>query len=278
MRTALFCIIAFTLCAAALAADTPARRLPPPALRLHLARDGWGDASLENAEKVFDSAGKQLLIHFPGAPLSPIHLQPRGGPITLFRRAADGSYIVKLDTSDRHWAQYSFQFGHELCHIMSGFDDNNTGNLWLEESLCELSSLYVLRRMSEEWAVHPPYANWKNFAPHLADYAQKRINDHALPTGTTLAQWYLDNADALRKDPTDRRRDTIVAVALLPIFEKEPSHWAAVSTLNKNKPHQPQSLPQRLQNWHDQTPPEHQPFIRAIAERFDITLTTATSP
>ncbi len=262
------CLIFMVVFGGAIGADKPA----PPELKMRLVEEGWGDASLADAEKVLRSAGKQVLANFPGATLEPIQVEPSGGPITLFRRARDGSIIVKLDTSNRLWAQYSFQFGHELCHIMCRYDENNTGNLWFEESLCELSSLYTLRRMGEEWKTHPPYSNWKSFAPHLTEYAQKRINDHPLPADTTLAKWYRDNAEALRKNATDRERNTVVAAALLPIFEKEPAHWAAVYYLNQGKPKKQQTFPERLQNWHDQTPAEHREFIRAIARQFELEL------
>src|SRR5882672_843798 len=181
MRMACFFTILSAVLTAAPAAEKPSTAAAPPELKMRMVKEGWGDASPTDAEKVLRSAAKQVLANFPGAKLEPIQVQPDGGPITLFRRAKDGSIIVKLNTSGRLWAQYSFQFGHELCHIMCGFDDNDTGNLWFEESLCELSSLYTLRRMGEEWKTHPPYANWKSYAPHLTEYAQKRIDDHPLP-------------------------------------------------------------------------------------------------
>lgn len=237
-----------------------------------MVKEGWGDASLADAEKVLRSAAKQVLVNFPGAKMEPIQVQPNGGPITLFRRTSDGAIIVKLDTTGRLWSQYSFQFGHELCHIMCGFDDNDTGNLWFEESLCELSSLYTLRRMGEEWKTHPPYSNWKSYAVHLTEYAQKRIDDHPLPKDATLAGWYRDNAEVLRRNATDRERNTVVAVALLAMFEKEPAHWAAVSFLNQGKPRARQTFLERLQNWHDQSPAEHRGFIRGLAREFELEL------
>jgi hypothetical protein len=270
MRNVWFAILLVSL-AGTLGAEKPAA-LPPPELKLRLATQGWGDASLTDVDAVLHSAGRQVLANFPGAKLDPIQVQPRGGPITLFKRSRDGSIVIKLDTSDRRWAQYSFQFGHELCHVMCRTDDNDTGNLWFEESLCELSSLYTLRRMGDEWKIHPPYPSWKSYAPHLTEYAQQRIDDHPLPKETTLAQWYRDNAEALRKNATDRDRNTVVAAALLPIFENEPTQWAAVQFLNQAKPREKQTFTERLQNWHDQSPAENRPFIRTVAMRFEIQL------
>jgi hypothetical protein len=277
MRIRLAVLAALFALTPAFAADKPTApdSAGPPALKLRLVKDGWGGASLADAEQVLKSAGKQLLAHFPGAELAPVRVYPIGGPITLFRRDADGSIVVKLATTGRLWAQYSFQFAHELGHIMCRYDANNTGHLWLEESLCELSSLYTLRSMAEDWKANPPYSNWKSYGAHLKEYAQKRIDEHPLPPGQSLAKWYRDNADALSKNATDRPRNTTVAAALLPLFEKSPQHWKAVYYLNQGKPKGPQTFAQRLQNWHDQTPAEHQAFVREIAERFEVTLVVA---
>lgn len=258
----------FALLTPSLLADAP----PQAKLQLRLEKEGWGEAPLENVQAVFQSAGAQLLPHFPDLKLDPIQVSPRGGPITLFRRGENNQYIVKLATTDTFWAQYAFQFSHELAHILCRYDENNTGQLWLEESLCELASLYTLRAMSTRWKTAPPYRNWKEYARHLADYAQKRIDAHPLPEGKTLAQWYADNAPALEKNATDRARNTTVAAALLPIFEKRPEGWAAIYYLNQNKPKEKQTLPQRLANWHEQTPKDLRWFPSAIATELGIKL------
>jgi hypothetical protein len=263
-----FLVLLLLTTSAVASADPPA----PPKLQLQLVKEGWGDAPWPNAEAVFRSAADQLLPHFPGVTIEPITVQPQGGPITLFQRSKDGRIVVKLSTRGTLWAQYAFQFAHELGHVLCGYEELQTGHLWLEESLCELSSLYTLRSMAEAWKTKPPYSNWKDYAKHLHAYAQKRIDEHPLPAGKTLAEWYRDNAEALTANATDRERNTVVAAALLPLFEKEPAHWAAVHYLNVKKPKARQTLPERLQNWHDQTPAEHRGFVRAIAKEFGVEL------
>jgi hypothetical protein len=251
----------------------PATRPAAPTIDLRVAKADWGGADLGDVKKVFLSVSAQLLPHFPGAKLEPIRVEPRGGPIVLFNRTKEGLIVVRLDTGGNLWAQYAFQFAHELCHVLSRYEELDTGQKWLEESLCELSSLYTLRSMAKQWETKPPYPNWKPYAKHLAEYAQERIDKHPLPEGKTLAQWYADNAEPLGKTATDRERNTVAAVALLPLFEKEPDHWMAVYYLNQNKPKQgKQTLRERLQNWHDETPAEHRPFVRAIARQFGIEL------
>jgi hypothetical protein len=260
-------LLAFLLLAAAPADPQP------PTLDLTLAKTGWGDAPRDNAEAVFRSVGQQLLPHFHGVRIEPIFVQPDGGPITLYRRNRDKQIVVKLSTTDTRWAQYAFQFAHELGHVLCRFDENVGQTLWFEESLCELSSIYCLRQMAKEWQFRPPYSNWEGYAKHLAKYAQDRIDAHPLPEGQSLATWYRANAEALGKNGTDRDRNTIVAAALLPMFEKEPQHWAAIHYLNDAKPRDGKwTFEQHLQRWHDQTPAEHREFVRALANELGIPL------
>ena len=84
-----------------------------------------------------------------GRTLEPILVEPKGGPITLFRRGPKGEYLVRLNTGDRHWAQHAYQFAHEFTHILANYDEHERRNKWFEESICEMASLFVLRRMSE---------------------------------------------------------------------------------------------------------------------------------
>jgi len=69
-----------------------------------------------------------------GAPVSPILVEAKGGPIVLFRRGKNDEIFVRLDTGGYLWAQYSYQFAHEFCHILCRYDQDKTGNKWFEET------------------------------------------------------------------------------------------------------------------------------------------------
>ena len=71
------------------------------------------------------------------------------GPIALFERSPRGEVVIQLDTHDRYWAQYVYQFAHELTHVAAKFKPWNHPNKWFEEALCEMASIYSLRVMSE---------------------------------------------------------------------------------------------------------------------------------
>jgi len=242
-------------------------------IQIRIQDGGWGGGPTENIQKVCHSAAMELWKHFPDRRLSPIVVsRSRSGPIVLYERLADGQYQIRLDSQDTYWAQFSFQFAHEFCHILCGYRERPHPNKWFEESLCELASLYSMRQMSETWKTAPPYPNWKSFAPHLKDYADKRIAKGRLPENTTLAKWYEENAKELRGSPTLREKNEIVAVALLPLFEKEPSHWEAVGYLNAGKTFKNQTFEDFLTQWRYFAPQRHKAFIQQIAAAFDIRL------
>ena len=233
-----------------------------------------GDASwggpIPNVQKVLDSTAESLWPYFPGRTLKPILVEPKGGPITLFRRGPNGEYLVHLNTGDRHWAQHAYQFAHEFAHILANYDEHELRNKWFEESVCEMASLFALRRMSETWKVRPPYSNWKDYSPALASYAGERMRAAQLPSGKTLAQWYRENEPQLRQEPCLRDKNTIVAVALLPLFEKQPQNWQAITWLNDGKPHGERTFAGYLGDWQARVPDKFRPVVRQIARKFAV--------
>ncbi len=229
----------------------------------------WG-AEIADVRKVLDAAASELAKHFPGREIAPILVEPAGGPITLFKRGANGEYQVRLATGKTLWAQYTFQFAHELCHILCGYDEDPHANKWFEESVCEAASLFVLRRSAETWKTSPPYPNWKDYAPHLKSYADDRTKAATLPGEKTFAQWYRDNEKELAKNAVDRDRNNVVAGQLLPLLEKDPSRWEAVAWLNTEKMDAATTFAQFLAAWHRNAPEKHRAFVKAVAALFEV--------
>jgi len=200
-------------------------------------------------------------------------------PQTDSIRAAGNRITIGLTARDNHWAQYRFQFSHECCHALINYSNDERGltrdrryaNLWLEESLCETASLFTLRALSRSWLTAPPYAAWRDYAPWFSAYAQERLAlpEHHLPAGTSFAVWFRANQPALRLDSTSRDRNTIVAAQLLPIFEKEPRGWGALTFFSRPA-HPNQSLSQHFTKWRSGCPRELQPFITKLAAVFEV--------
>jgi hypothetical protein len=270
----LFCCIVWCTCAGA--AETPPKKPSAAAGSRELVIRPQADAAwneqVEDARRVFQSAAGELWRFFPDRSLAPILVEPKGGPIVLHRRGPNGEYYVRLDTGHNLWAQHAYQFAHEFCHILCNYAERGHRNKWFEESLCEMASLFALRRMSETWKTQPPYPNRKDYAGALHKYADERIQKAQLPAGATLAQWFQLSADELYKNATLREKNTIVAVALLPVFEKQPEHWEAVTYLNVVEPREPQDFAAFLRQWRDAAPEKHRAFIGQIARQFEISL------
>jgi hypothetical protein len=239
---------------------------------------GFGGARAADITAVLQSTAGELFQYWPGTDLPRIDVYHRADrPQTDSRPAAGNRIAIGLTARDNHWAQYSFQFAHECCHALINCTNEERGslrdrpyaNLWLEESLCETASLFTLRALSRSWLIAPPYAAWRDYAPWLAEYADKRLAlpEHHLPARTWFVVWFRANEPALRQDATRRDRNTIVAAQLLPIFEKEPRGWGALAFFRR--PANPnQTLSRHFVDWRSSCPREFQQFITKLAAVF----------
>ena len=235
------------------------------------AQNAWKGASIADVKKILYSAADELWQHAYDREIPPIIVNNgSGGPIVYYKRGREGQYRVKLDTGNTYWSQYAFQFSHEFCHIMCRYKDADKSNLWFEETLCETASLYALRAMSETWAHRPPYSNWKDYRHSLRKYAQERIDEHRIDKTTSLADWYREHADHLRTHSTDRPKNTAVAIEILPLFERQPKYWAAVSFINQGRTKDPQDFKTYLNNWRSHCPEEYKPLVTQILNQFEL--------
>lgn len=267
-------VVLLTCALAACAAKEPVRRQAATHHKLiirPIQAKQW-EASPRDVEKVLRSAANELWVYFPGRELKPILVGPKGGPIVWFKRGPKAEYNVRLSTGKTYWSQYAFQFAHEFCHILCNYEPTQKANKWFEESLCETAALFALRRMALTWSLQPPYPNWRDYSSALWKYADDRIKKFRLPQGHTLAKWYRGHQAELRKKSGMRDKNGTVAVALLPLFEREPRHWAAVQYLNASPSRKPRSFQHYLAAWQKNSPEEHRLFIRAIAGKLGIKL------
>ena len=245
-------------------------------LVLRIEPEGWGDASPDDIGKVLESAGSELLGFVPPARPLRIHVVPHDkAPQVDFQRADDGEYTVRLNVKGRFWAQFAFQFGHELCHIVSNYDrrnDNRLGaeNQWFDETLCEAASLFVLDRMAGTWKEQPPYPNWKGFAPALADYAATRLKEVPSPPRDKLPVWFDGQLDGLRADPYQRDKHRVIAAHLFALLKEHPADWEAVRSLNLGRPDPANSFEAYLENWYFSVPKDRKPFVKSVVEMLGV--------
>ena len=249
---------------------------PPQPLEIRVAERGWGNASVADISKVLRSVASEFRGHVPKRPIPRIEVRySTRGPMTLYRKSPNDTIHVLLNVRGTFWAQFSFQFAHELGHILCNYREADHPNKWLEEAICETASLYALRRMAEAWKRSPPYPNWKSYSSALAKYAADRSKNFQLPEGQTLAAWYARHESTLRKNHVLRDLNGVVAEALLPLFEKEPSGWDAIGHINSFPRGTKLSLEEHLAQWQQAAPPRHKEFVRKFAAILGVKLATS---
>ncbi|MDP6636173.1 MAG: hypothetical protein QGG42_14840 [Phycisphaerae bacterium] len=241
-------------------------------LSIRIMRDDWGDAGTADIHRVLKSAAGELWRSFPDRRLHPIIVQRgRRAPITLYRRGPKGEYLIKVTTKGRYWCQFAYQFAHEFCHVLANYSHKTpVANKWFEESLCEMASIYSMRRMAITWKTSPPHSHWRSYAADIQAYVDDLQGpEDKLPKGKTLAAWYKENRTALRRAPCLRDKNRIVANSLIGLFEASPEHWPAIGYLNSGKPVS-DSLQGHLANWYRQTPARHRKIVGDIIKRFEL--------
>ena len=239
--------------------------LAAPSLPLRIETEGF-EASEADIRAVLESATATLLPLVPAHKADPVLVKHGAeSPITLFQRSPRGEIVVALNTGKTYWAQYSYQWSHELCHILCGCRDDARDNKWVEETLCETASLFALRAMARSWAEHPPYPNWKSFAPALRRYTDDVAASREKLTRATLPGFVNKHAAELKANPTARELNGAVAVVLLEWFEEKPSRWAAVHWLNTTPAQPGLDLDGYFRKWRQDAPPEHRATVQEFA-------------
>lgn len=241
--------------------------------------DGFGDARAVDIRAVLLSAAETLWSHCPNTrwevPGFFIY-RSRTVPIAEYEHRPDGRIAIGLTSQGRLWSQFAFQFAHEFCHALAGHANDGEkcwrrgrkANHWLEESLCETASLFVLRAMGKRWGEQPPYPNWKSYGPSLTRYAQERLDTSGLPTDTSFGKWLAEHEPSLRQVATQRDKNLIVARQLLPLFEAEPAGWESVTAFNLTPHREPEkSLAKHFADWAAAAPVQHRKFIAQVRER-----------
>jgi hypothetical protein len=232
----------------------------------------WGDARVIDLQKILNSVTEILDSYFDGTINENLLVEHNSsiGPIVLFDRGPNNEYQVKLSTKGLVWDQHSYQFSHEYCHIRTNYIKGNQKNKWFEETICELASLFTLRRMTEIWKVNPPYSNWKEYASNLFTYAENRINDdkHKLPIGLDFQSWFEINLAGLEKDQYIRESNTLIAIELLNLFEGNTQLWAAMKYYNTWNILESDDINSNFAKWLAVLPYELKPCVKKLIDVF----------
>jgi hypothetical protein len=240
-------------------------------LSIRVSQGDWGGAELSNVEAVVRSVATSFSAYDDDESVA-IRLEPTpredDSPMALSATSPSGEFVVRLNVRGNLWARLAYQFAHEYCHVLA---DPRTFTLdrfaWIEEALCETASLFALRHVAEAWAAAPPYPNWRDYSAALAEYEAERVSDQArsLVPGEQFDTWLDQRRPLLEADAGRRDDNTIVAKAVLPIFEADRAGWRALRHLHA-WPRSPDSRPDDfMKGWVVACPPPCRATVQAIA-------------
>lgn len=241
-------------------------------LKIKVEEGGWGTARKDNIETVLYAVADELMARLPQKLAAPIVVSHTdSNPIALYDRGPAGEYLVHLHARGENWHLYVYEFAHELCHILSNYEENvgadtTKYNQWFEETLCETASLYTLKSLAATWEQAPPEPAWAGKAKQLRRFFEHLVAEghRQLPAHAPLASWLQDNEAQLRENPYLRDKNDIVANLLLPLFADNPQNWAALGYLNLDPADANASLDDYLQHWYRNAPVEHKHFIASV--------------
>ncbi len=248
----------------------PAAAAPKRELDIRVAAKGWGGAGAVDVTAVLRSSAGEIWRNLPGQKLHPIEVSySRKGPMVLHRRGPRGEYIVWLDVKDTYWCQFAFQFAHEFAHVLCGIDEDES-HKWFEESVCEMASMFAMRRMAETWKTSAPYPHWRSYSASIASYMEKHMAKAELLDDRAFVEWYGRHAAELEKNAWDRDKNRVVARKLLGLFEKTPEHWQALVHLRGLALGHKGSFKEYLTQWRRRAPAKYRAFIAKIASVFGL--------
>ncbi|WP_151636140.1 hypothetical protein [Noviherbaspirillum aerium] len=243
-------------------------------LLIRVAPGDWGNANPAEIEALLNSVGNEMLKHFPGRRPFPVVVSPsRDGPLVMYQKGPSNEYQVLLAAKDDHWAEYVYEFSHELLHILAGYDlrapTRTARNQWFEEMLCETASLYMLKRYASAWNVLAPRPEWHQYTPELQRFMHRALSEkhRKLPVNVTFEDWFEKNGPGLATKPYQREKNELVAMFFLPLLEQMPD-WRAIEYLNQGNREADASFYDYLARWHRKTPLSQRGLVQSTFNLF----------
>ena len=196
----------------------------------------WGDADRDNIKSLLQDVSSHIVreLRDPfNVKIRVMNLPTENSPRTFYKQPSEDTYEVNLTSKGRHWSQCAYQFAHEFCHVIARNERlRDNPNNWFHEAICELASIFALRRMGERWHTQPPYPNWATYSEALIAYANDLVDKYRSisPVGS-FSIWLSETEEEMRECAYLRDKNGIVALRLLPVFEEYPHGWNTVRQL-----------------------------------------------
>ncbi|MCL1910243.1 MAG: hypothetical protein FWG05_04840 [Kiritimatiellaeota bacterium] len=264
--------------AAALAAILPATAEIPKAVLKSIKidqeelREGVGR---EFAEMVCNAVGKYFAEEGNVAPendmlvyQNPDYYGP--WPIAMAEPAPGGERIIAINTYSPAPYEIVYQFSHEYCHMFAKHWTLSYGhqNMWLQESICELASLWALYKIGDEWIADVENEKRVEDGKGMKSIVANRFT--VLPqfeTPEKFREWLETKLPILYKwsKPEDFMPNRIIATHLLKLFLTDPKFWQIVPYINVGQK-EACEISEHLAIWRDAVPEELRKYVEKMAD------------
>lgn len=180
---------------------------------------------------------------------------------------------------------FIFDFAHEFCHILHVFDVTtlNNPNLWFQEGIATLASIWALRSMAETWKQDSPFGTFAAqdggiayFSDNFNHYADAYLKVFPEYQYTGTGEEWLETYETSLRQEYDRTRSFTqyhlvgqLTFKFLPIFEENPEAWNAVRKMPATKG----NMSEYMQDWYDAVDMQDRQYVEAIATEMGITVT-----
>ncbi|HEY5123387.1 MAG TPA: hypothetical protein VIK14_06595 [Ignavibacteria bacterium] len=237
-----------------------------------LETEGWGDVSSDEIIKLLENVITNFYEEFDNTLITNKPVYARNGntcnpPLkSPFFKPNENYNDIYLTTRGRLWSQYSYQFAHELCHHVINSNMNTPCDRfgWLEESLCELASLYCIDKMSRTWKINAPFHNWKDYTEHFISYLKEVIEKPEHSITIPFKNCLKENIEELYKNRYKRTENCIIAINLLPMFKDRPEIWKTIQYFKKVNVTADMNLDEFMNNWRQFVPDKMKNYINDI--------------
>lgn len=132
------------------------------------------EACLEGVRLVSDRQPASLIVRNKPDPGTP--------PSIWLHKDRPDTAIVILAVGAQDWSRLTYQFGHELGHVLANswqVDANPRPPCqWLEEALVEAFSLRGMRRVARLWQEEPPFEGAAELGTQVGDYGAIIASKH----------------------------------------------------------------------------------------------------
>ena len=235
-----------------------------PSFRVRIP-DGENVNSCQNFAYVVDCIARLMQNYLPGIgskPLSICYIPSYPNPICYRSTQKIVLNADKISYSN----QVAYEFAHELCHYAIPHDVCQSLR-WIEESICQLSSIFFLHQIAHMWRITDP-----NFWVYVDNVAKSPYYLSFIQYAQDDAQKYefFDFTDQevlayLHNECEDRPKNRHLANRLFPLFMENPALWQAVPVLCQVNQ---ATLHESLDAWILQSPESLRPDLQKIRDWF----------